>query len=113
METPAKIVPAEVISVADRLAGSLSFVQAGWLAIPLGLAGLLLLAPPRLGVVAYKVLIVGGVLVVCGPLAGRWQGRLGCQWLLVGRRYLARPRCWRLGGLPDTPGPRSPGRGPS
>ena len=103
MRTGTRIVPAEVISVEDRLVGWLSLVQAGLLGLPLGLAGLLLLASPRLEVVAYKVLLVGAVGLVCGSLAVRVRDRLAGDWLLVGRRYAGRPRRWLLGTIPDSP----------
>ena len=103
MAADSRIVPAEVISVADRLVGSLSLVQASLLGAPLGLATLLLLAPPRLVVVPYKVLLVLLIAVICLPLAVRWQGRLIVSWLVVGQRYWARPRRWSLRPASDCP----------
>lgn len=96
MKTTAKIVPAEVISVEDRLVGSLSLVQAGFLGAPLFLAGFLLLAPPKLAVVPYKVGLVVLAASLCLPLALRLRGRLLVAWLGVGYRYRSRPRSWVL-----------------
>ena len=96
MKLASRIVPAEVISVADRLVGSLSLTQAGFLAAPLGLATLLLLAPPRLVVTAPKVWLVILAATICLPLAVRYQDRLLVGWLLVGQRYYYRPRRWWL-----------------
>ena len=103
MRARARIVPAEVISVEDRLAGSLSMVQAGFLGAPLFLAAFLLLAPPRLVVAPYKVLLVVLVGGFCLPLALRVQGRLVVFWLAVLWSYRSRPRRWALAPPPDSP----------
>lgn len=114
MRPATRPVPAEVISVADRLVGSLSLAQAGLLGLPLALAAVLLLAPPRLEVVAYKVCLVGGAGLIFCPLAARCRQRLIIDWLATIRRYGRRSRHWSLAAIPDTPvrsGPKEGGNG--
>ena len=103
MKAGSRVVPAEVISVEDRLVGSLGLVQAGFLGAPLFLSGFLLLAPPKLEVSAYKVLLVSAVGGFCLPLALRVQGRLVVFWLAVFWAYRSRPRAWVLSPPPDSP----------
>lgn len=96
MPKATQVVPAEVISVADRLVGNLSLAQAAFLGAPIGLAAFLLLAPPKLAVVPYKVGLVLLLAAICLPLAWRCQGRLLASWLVIGQQFYARPKAWVL-----------------
>lgn len=85
-------IPSEVLNVEDKVFASLSVKQAVLVAIPIGVGLGLLLFPPALSWAAYKTFIVLEVGFISCLLAVRLQGKLFCQWLLIMRRFYARPR---------------------
>lgn len=87
------VVPAQVTTVEDKIAGSLGVTQLLLLVAPLFAACLLFtLMPPFFGYSTYKV--VGTVLisVACGLMAIRFKGMLLLNWLVIMIRYTRRPR---------------------
>ena len=78
------VVPAQVTTVEDRIAGNLSVLQMGLLALPVfGGSFLFAVLPPFMGGTWYKYLIVGLLAVVCGLLAIRIRGKILLGWIVV------------------------------
>lgn len=87
------VVPAQVTTVEDRVAGNLSFSQLILFAVPV-FGGSLLYAilPPFMGASLYKIIIVSVFALVCTILAIRIKGKIVMLWLIVLLRYRLRPR---------------------
>lgn len=89
------VVPAQVTTVEDRVAGNLSFSQLILLAFPV-FGGSLLYAvlPPFMGASLYKIVIVCVVAVLSAALAIRFKGKIVLFWLIVLLHYRLRPRIY-------------------
>lgn len=86
------VVPAQITSVEDKIAGSLSFSQLILLIVPLFLSVVIYIAlPPFGGFHIYKVIIAGILSALCILLAIRFRGRLIVEWIGVHARYNSRP----------------------
>lgn len=87
------IVPAQITTVEDKIAGNISVQQAMLLGLPI-LFGFVtaLFFPPFGQFVAYKVAIVVILFVICGSLALRIKGRIVAQWIKLFAIYCARPK---------------------
>lgn len=87
------IVPAQITTVEDKLAGNLSVKQGMLLGVPV-LFGFLLavLFPPSGQFVAYKIAIVAIIFILCGTLALRIKDRIIADWIVLFAAYMARPR---------------------
>ena len=87
------IVPAQITTVEDRIAGNLSVHQALLLGIPI-LFGfcIALLLPPFEQLSGYKVIVCICVVILCGGLAIRIKDQIVGQWAILLIRYIARPR---------------------
>jgi hypothetical protein len=86
------IVPAQITTVEDKIAGNVSVPQAMLLGIPILFGFIIaLLFPPSGQFVAYKIAIVIGLFVICGSLAIRVKDRIVAQWLKLFAIYCARP----------------------
>lgn len=87
------IVPAQITTVEDKIAGNISIQQAMLLGIPL-LSGFVvaLVFPPSGQFVAYKITIVAILFAICGSLAIRIKGRIVAKWIKLFAIYGARPR---------------------
>lgn len=87
------IVPAQITTVEDKIAGNVSVQQAMLLGLPI-LFGFVtaLFFPPFGQFVAYKVAIVIILFVLCGSLALRIEGRIIAQWIKLFAIYSARPK---------------------
>ena len=91
----ATIVPAQVTTVEDRVAGNLGFSQLILFAIPVFGGSLLYAAlPPSMSASAYKLVIIGIVAVFSSVLAIRIKGKILLLWMIVLLRYNLRPRCY-------------------
>lgn len=87
------VVPAQVTTVEDRIAGSLSFSQLILFAIPIFLGSLLYaVLPPFMGANLYKVVFIGTFALICTILAIRIKGKIVLLWLMTLLRYRLRPR---------------------
>jgi hypothetical protein len=87
------IVPAQITTVEDKIAGNISVQQAMLLGIPILLGFIIAVVfPPSGQFVAYKVAIVIGLFVVFGSLAIRIKDRIVAQWLKLFVIYSARPQ---------------------
>lgn len=87
------VVPAQVTTVEDKVAGNLGFSQLMLLAIPVfGGALLYAVLPPSMNIALYKVALLIGIAIVSGILAIRIKGKIVLLWLLILLRYHLRPR---------------------
>lgn len=87
------IVPAQITTVEDKIAGNISVQQALLLGIPI-LAGFIIavILPPSGEFVTYKIVIVAILFAICGALAFRIKGRIVAKWIALFAVYIARPR---------------------
>ena len=86
------IVPAQITTVEDKIAGNVSVQQAMLLGVPILFGFIIALVfPPSGQFVAYKIAIVLGLFILCGSLAIRIKDRIVAQWLKLFVIYSARP----------------------
>jgi len=86
------IVPAQITTVEDKIAGNISVQQAMLLGVPILFGFIIALTfPPSGQFVAYKMMIVLVLFVICGSLAIRIKDRIVVQWLKLFAVYYARP----------------------
>lgn len=91
----ATVVPAQVTTVEDRVAGSLGFAQLILFAIPVFGGSLLYAAlPPSMGGSLYKLVVIGIITTICSILAIRIKGKIVLLWAIVLLRYKLRPRLY-------------------
>lgn len=87
------VVPAQITSVEDRIAGNLSFKQLLLLITPVFLSlALFVLLPPFTKYHPYKVYISIFIATICLTLAFRIKGRLVVEWIGTLTKYNLRPR---------------------
>jgi len=89
------VVPAQVTTVEDRVAGSLGFLQLVLLALPV-FGGSLLFAvlPPMMEVSLYKIVLIAVIALVSSCLAIRIKGKIILLWLITLIRYALRPKLY-------------------
>lgn len=86
------VVPAQITTVEDKIAGNVSVQQAALLGIPVLFGFIIALVfPPSGHFVAYKMVIVFVLFTICGSLAIRIKDRIVAQWLKLFIIYSARP----------------------
>jgi len=86
-------VPAQITTVEDRIAGSLSLSQLMLLASPIFIgSAIYVLFPPMLRLTYLKLAISFVIAVIFGILAIRVKGRIILLWAIVIFRYNLRPR---------------------
>ena len=86
------IVPAQITTVEDKIAGNVSVQQAMLLGVPILFGFIIALVfPPSGQFVAYKIAIVIGLFIICGSLAIRIKDRIVAEWLKLFVIYSARP----------------------
>ncbi len=89
------IVPAQITTVEDKVAGNLSVQQLVLIVFPLFVAGgVFALLPPSFGLVVYKFCIVSLIASVCLASAIRIKGTLVVYWIVRLMRYGIRPRTY-------------------
>lgn len=89
------IVPAQVTTVEDRIAGDLSVLQVGLLAVPIFGGSLLYgVLPPSMELGLYKLMVIAFLAVATGLLAIRIKGKIALMWVLILLRYALRPRLY-------------------
>ena len=87
------VIPAQITTVEDKIAGNLSMTQIVILMIPVFFGTLLFaLFPPTMHVVLYKIPPVLLVLLVSLLLSLRIKGKVVANWLIVLLSYNLRPR---------------------
>ena len=87
------IVPAQITTVEDKIAGRLGLMQVMLLVMPVFIgSGLFVILPPFFSYAIYKVMIIGTLALFCGLLAIRIKGKILLLWAIVLLRYNFRPR---------------------
>ena len=87
------VVPAQVTTVEDRIAGGLGLSQLLLLLVPVFAGSMLyVVLPPFFGYHEYKVVLLVLLTVICGLLAIRVKGQLLLFWMIAIVKYNRRPR---------------------
>lgn len=87
------IIPAQVTTVEDRIAGPLVMSQLMLLAAPIFAGSLLyVILPPAAHRSAYKLVLITLLAFICGLLAIRIKGKIILLWLIILLSYNLRPR---------------------
>ncbi|MDO8669673.1 MAG: PrgI family protein [Candidatus Buchananbacteria bacterium] len=87
------VVPAQITTVEDRIAGSLTFAQIVLLVIPLFIsAAIYVIFPPKMHFGVTKLVFIGLQYLFFGGLAIRFRGKIVADWLIIYLRFLFRPR---------------------
>lgn len=86
------VVPAQITTVEDKVAGILSLSQLVLIITPVFLSGLIYAAaPPSFGFAIYKLAIMGLLFLAISSLAIRVKGQLLIIWLIILFKYNSRP----------------------
>ncbi len=89
------VVPAQITTVEDRIAGNLTFVQVLLLVAALLLGSALYITlPPHLHLGSIKLTLICLQFVVFGGLALRIHGKIVADWLILYLRFMIRPRIY-------------------
>ena len=89
------VVPAQITTVEDKIAGSLTFIQIILLVFSLIIGTAFYgLISPKLHLSTIKTILMIGQFVIFGTLALRYKGRILADWLVIYLRYKARPRVY-------------------
>jgi hypothetical protein len=87
------IVPAQITTVEDRIAGRLGLSQLLLIVAPIfGGSAIFVVLPPFLNYAVYKVVVIVCIAMLCGLLAIRIKGKILLAWCVVILRYDLRPR---------------------
>ncbi len=87
------IVPAQITTVEDRIAGRLGLSQLLLLIGPVfGGSGIFVILPPFFNYAVYKLVLIVCVAVLCSLLAIRIKGKILLFWGMTLLRYNLRPR---------------------
>jgi len=87
------VVPAQVTTVEDRIAGNFTFSQIILLIIPLLIGtAIYVVAPPRLNFGSIKFIVMSFQAFILGSLAIRFRGKIIVEWLIIYLRFRLRPR---------------------
>jgi hypothetical protein len=89
------VVPAQITTVEDKIAGSLNFIQIILLVFSLIIGTAFYgLIPPKLHLSTIKIILIAVEFAIFGTLALRYKGRIIADWLVVYLRYRTRPRVY-------------------
>jgi hypothetical protein len=87
------VVPAQITTIEDRIAGNLGLSQLMLLSVPVFVGGALYMClPPIMHGSLFKIGLFGLLLLSCSLLAIRIKGKIVLVWLSVIVRYNLRPR---------------------
>ena len=87
------IVPAQITTVEDKIAGNLTVAQMLLLLAPIFLGGFIyIVLPPQNEFTSIKLITVALMVILAGTLAIRVKGRVVFQWLAILLTYTNRPR---------------------
>jgi hypothetical protein len=87
------IVPAQITTVEDRIAGGISLSQLLLLITPVFIgSAVFVIAPPSFGSSPYKIVLIAAMFIVCSLLAIRVHGQILLLWCVIVLRYNTRPR---------------------
>ena len=89
------VVPAQITTVEDKIAGNLTFSQIVLLVIPLILGTIVyVLTPPSSKVTVVKTIVICILFVSFGLLAIRFKGKTIADWLVILLRFGLRPHLY-------------------
>ncbi|MDD2225015.1 MAG: hypothetical protein PHP97_02535 [Candidatus Shapirobacteria bacterium] len=87
------IIPAQITTVEDKIAGNLNFTQIFLLMTPVLLTTILFaFMPPTMKLAGYKLCLILIILVVCLVLSLRVKDRVLFNWLLILGQFKLRPK---------------------
>lgn len=87
------VVPAQITTVEDRIAGNFTFAQIFLLIVALIFGTIVyVLVPPAMHLGSIKMVLIIFQFIVFGGLAIRINGKIVAEWLTVYSRYTKRPR---------------------
>lgn len=87
------VVPAQITTVEDRVAGNFTFIQIVLLVIPMVIGAIIYASfAPKLRINPLKISLIATEAMIFGILAIRWGGKIIADWLIIYLRYSARPR---------------------
>jgi len=87
------VVPAQITTVEDKIAGSLSFPQIFLMVISLVTGATIYgMIGPKLHLSSFKMTLIIIQFVIFGMLALRFNGKILLDWLIIYLRYKVRPR---------------------
>lgn len=89
------VVPAQITTVEDKIAGNMTFSQILMLVIPLVCGTIAyLLIPPRSHLSIAKLVMIVTQFLIFGLLAIRFRGRTVADWLVIFLRFNLRPHLY-------------------
>lgn len=87
------VVPAQITTVEDRIAGNLTFPQIVLMILPLLTSTAVYVCVPRfMHFSALKIVLMGLQFIFFGGLAIRFRGKIVADWLIIYLRFTTRPR---------------------
>lgn len=87
------VVPAQITTVEDRIAGNFTFAQIFLMIIALIVGTLLyVFIPPRMHLGSIKLVLITLQFIIFGGLAFRINGKIVAEWLKIYSHYSKRPR---------------------
>ncbi len=87
------VVPAQITTVEDRIAGNFTFAQIFLMIVALILGTVLyVVIPPRMHLGSFKLVLIILQFIIFGGLSIRINGKIVAEWLAVFSRYSKRPR---------------------
>ena len=87
------VIPAQITTVEDKIAGNLSFMQVFILMVPVFISTLIyVMFIPVMTLAIYKVVLMAISLIFCSILAFRFKGKIVLNWLMILITYNLRPK---------------------
>ena len=87
------VVPAQVTTVEDKVAGNISISQLMLFVTPVFVGSLLfVMLPPFFSYATYKLVLIICILTLCAVLAIRVKGKIVLLWIAVMLKYNSRPQ---------------------
>jgi hypothetical protein len=91
----ATVVPAQITTVEDKIAGNLTVTQLLLLMVPVFTSAIAYaLLPSQFDFSAYKLILIGVITIIAVTLAIRVKEKILLDWLLLITRYNIRPRLY-------------------
>lgn len=88
-----QVIPAQITTVEDKIAGNFSLTQIMLLLLPVLIASFIYaFLPPSMNFVIYKLVLAGVFAILSITLAIKIKGRIIASWLIVLIRYNSRPK---------------------
>lgn len=88
-----RVIPAQITTVEDKIAGNLNMTQMFILMVPVLLSTVVYaLLPPSMKIVWYKLAIFLFTSVICAVLSLRIKGKVVLNWFVLLLRFYSRPK---------------------